>query len=503
MKKRILSIVLAICLVLSLVPTLAFAEDSVYVVAGSLELCGRTWDANPETSPDNIMEAQTDGTYQKVYTDVPVMNDYQFKVVGDSSNWYGIDGGDDNFTFNVKSVCDVTITFDPVTLKITVTGDGVQLPSGFNIESMRAVGNGDGNWLNGVSWNPSADENLMTEVSSGVYEITYTDLEAYNDYQVKFAANGSWFNCWGGAYAGSGVESDAVYNSSLNITFEVPEDNTDVTIRLDLTDFDYATKTGAKFTITIGGETPSVAETTEPSVSAYATKAKLMDDTFAPDEDGYDTNIGKLAFGVDEDGRVQNWYILGKDTGVNGDNTVIFADSSITFGYFENGKDEIKTETILWNNCQYTGVSPSQVYPNHYGASDIRYGLNVIAHEESRFTPAEQGLMNATKVTTVDTLNNSNYTTTDRLYLLHGDEDEYRVWAGSNNQIPLANESYWNSGDDFWLRTPSVDEFTDVIGAVPGDYTTAHVVNDDGTCARPASNLNLTNVLFSSAVTEE
>ncbi|MGN0458542.1 MAG: chitobiase/beta-hexosaminidase C-terminal domain-containing protein [Eubacterium sp.] len=506
MKKRILSIVLAICLVLSLVPTMAFAEDSVYVVAGSAELCGSMW--NPSDS-DNVMAKQADGTYQKVYTDVAVMDGYQFKVVENSlvseQTWHGLDNGD-NVTFNVKSVCDVTITFDPATLKIIVTGDGVQLPSGLNIESMRVVGNGDPadpNWLNGVSWDHSADENLMTEVSSGVYEITYTDLEAYDNYQVKFVANGSWSNNWGGVYTGSGVESDAVYNSSDNITFEVLEDNTDVTIRFNLTDFDYSTKTGAKFTITIGGEIPSVAETTEPSVSVYAAKSQLMDDTFAPDEDGYDTNIGKLAFGINQDGRVQNWYILGKDTGVDGDNTVIFADGSITFGYFENNRDEIKTDTILWNNCQYTGVSPSQVYPNHYGASDIRYGLNVIAYEESRFTPAEQGLMNATKVTTVDTLNNSNYTTTDRLYLLHGDEDEYRIWAGSNNQIPLANESYWNSGDDFWLRTPSVDEYTDVIGAVPGDLTNAHVVNDDGTCARPASNLNLTNVLFSSAVTEK
>ena len=61
---------------------------------------------------------------------------------------------------------------------------------------MRAVGNGGGNWLKGVPWAPDSDENLMTEVSPKVYEITYTNVDAnvdsFEGYQVKFAANGSW-----------------------------------------------------------------------------------------------------------------------------------------------------------------------------------------------------------------------------------------------------------------------------------------------------------------------
>lgn len=41
---------------------------------------------------------------------------------------------------------------------------------------------------------------------------------------------------------------------------------------------------------------------TEPSVSAYATKAQLMDDTFAPNTDGTAANIGKLVFGKNSSG---------------------------------------------------------------------------------------------------------------------------------------------------------------------------------------------------------
>ena len=219
MKKRMLSILITLCMVLLLVPTTAFAEDSVYVVAGVSELCGTYWDGSPETSTDNIMEAQTDGTYKKVYTNVAVMNNYQFKIVENfadgTQNWIGIGIDDnDNFTFSVVSVCDVTIIFDPETFKITVMGAGVEIPTELNVQSMRAVGNGDGNWLNSVSWDPASDSNLMTEVSPKVYEITYTDLGEFDNYQVKFAANGSWADNWGGVYQGSGVESDAEYNSN-------------------------------------------------------------------------------------------------------------------------------------------------------------------------------------------------------------------------------------------------------------------------------------------------
>lgn len=44
--------------------------------------------------------------------------------------------------------------------------------------------------MNGVTYNPDAAENKMTEVTDGVYEITYTDVERWDNYQFKFTANG-------------------------------------------------------------------------------------------------------------------------------------------------------------------------------------------------------------------------------------------------------------------------------------------------------------------------
>ena len=280
MFKKAISLLLSLMLIVTslsvTIISVSAADGSVYKVAGSDELTGDgpDWQPSAELSPSNVMTAKEDGTYEKVYTDVQVGNSYAIKVVENTAdgnfNWYGIDGGEDNFIFNVTSVCDVTVTFDPATLKITVTGEGVEVPTGFEVESVRAVGNGDGNWINGVAWDPAADDNLMTEVEPNVYEITYTDLDAFDNYQVKFAANGSWQPAnWGGTYEGSGVESEAVFsNNSANIVVEVPYELADVTLRLDLTNFDYASKSGAKFTVTVtdktGGE-PTEAPTDEPT----------------------------------------------------------------------------------------------------------------------------------------------------------------------------------------------------------------------------------------------
>lgn len=187
---------------------------------------------------------------------------------------------------------------------------------------------------------------------------------------------------------------------------------------------------------------------TEPSVTAYATKDQLMT-AFTPDANGTATTIGRLVFGKNSSGNAQEWYILGKDSGVSGDNnTIIFATSPIATGRkFEDDWRNNKTEQNLWSDCNYNGTSITEVYPNHYGASDLRGELQSMASNTSYFTTAEQGLMNATTVTTKDTKNNSvTYTTTDKLYALQGDYNAQYLWAGSSDSTVLAMSSFWNSG---------------------------------------------------------
>ena len=122
-----------------------------------------------------------------------------------------------------------------------------------------------------------------------------------------------------------------------------------------------------------------------PSVSAYATKAQLMGNTFAPNADGTANRIGKLVFGKNSDGNAQEWYILGKDTGVSGDNTIIFAASPIaTNQVFED--DRVSNKSFVPSYGVYES-NPVDVYPNHYGASDLRTVLQGM--ESSNFTAAE------------------------------------------------------------------------------------------------------------------
>ena len=86
-----------------------------------------------------------------------------------------MDGTDLNYDFMLTKDCDVTVTYNPQTGEINVYGDGV-IPPVYNISYMTAVGAGQGNFLNGITWDPAAAENRMTEVKPGVYEITYEDL---------------------------------------------------------------------------------------------------------------------------------------------------------------------------------------------------------------------------------------------------------------------------------------------------------------------------------------
>ena len=252
-------------------PTTAPAPaGSTYVVAGSEELCGVLWKGSPEEAPENVMTANGDGTYTKVFNDVQIADSLQIKVVENTAdggqNWIG-DEGDNNITFNVVAACDVTVTYDSNTRKITVSGDGVQIVSDIEIKSMHAVGNGDPDdesWLNGVAWDPTANE--MEQVADKVYEITYHNVPKFDNYQVKFAANGKWADSWGGAEENftpeSGVAFDAVYNGE-NLTVNVPYELADVTLRIDLSNFNYATKLGAVATVTVtdASQVPSTVPT--------------------------------------------------------------------------------------------------------------------------------------------------------------------------------------------------------------------------------------------------
>lgn len=122
------------------------------------------------------------------------------------------------------------------------------------ISTMTVVGNGEDHWLNDEWWDVTAESNSMNEIAKRVYEITYHNIPKNNNYIVKFVANHSYVDHWGSAtdefIAESGVEFNSAYFGEY-IRFNVPYDCADVTLKLDLTNFNYSSKLGAVAKVTV------------------------------------------------------------------------------------------------------------------------------------------------------------------------------------------------------------------------------------------------------------
>ena len=214
-------------------PTTAAPAEDVYVLAGSSDWLSVGWDPAVDAY---VMEKQEDGTYAITVPEVEAgENNYAVKVVkfvgGDEAQkeWYGVNGGNLNYDFMVKTACDVKVTFNPETKEITVTGIGVSDPE-YPINKLVAVGSGQ----NGL----------------------FDEVGANAEYQVKFAANGSWGMNWGlvkGTEAAINTPNPAQYNAEDNIVFtpESEDEYVKVTLILDLSAWDKVTKEGATYTIKV------------------------------------------------------------------------------------------------------------------------------------------------------------------------------------------------------------------------------------------------------------
>lgn len=279
---------------------------------------------------------------------------------------------------------------------------------------------------------------------------------------------------------------------------------------------------------------------TTPSVTTFATKEELKTRF---DCDGVDDTVGILRFGKNAYGGSQTWYIVGTDSDVTGDNIVLFAAEPIfgtsesdgtTIGgqRFSDDRGDTPYDYMTEWGCQYPdNQPPKQVYSNHYGGSELRAKLQEIAKSESYFTKAEQSLMNATPVQTLDTLNNNViYTTTDKLYALsiwdvnacpaiyyeYGKvvnefTEPEKIYAGSRNDIVISTKKYSGTTpvNSYWLRSPVTNVYRrDWVTDRQTYYYVALVTNNQlintyicsvKRVVKPAANLNLTNVLFASA----
>ena len=243
------------------------------------------------------------------------------------------------------------------------------------------------------------------------------------------------------------------------------------------------------------------AATSEPSVTAYATKQQMMDGTSAS---------SVLAFGKNRAKETQKWYILGPDKSIKGDNTVIFTVQDGIIPLTRPINDACKYSTTI-NDRAYkdrygtypTGKEPTTVPCNHYGASTLRAELNKIASDTACFSTAQQNLLNTTTITTttyrLDRVDYT-YTNSDKLYApVFNPSYEKLIRIGSKDQIWISTQVYWDSQNPTWTRS-AVKNYGDHVYAVSRTLNSKGYLKDQLIKAgSAASNLNLTDVLFASS----
>lgn len=246
-------------------------------------------------------------------------------------------------------------------------------------------------------------------------------------------------------------------------------------------------------------------ENQSPTKEQFSTVEELKNyDT--NDNDGV-KNPAKVYFGNNN----QQWWISGSQS--NDSITLFSANSMRDDVQFESNYMDNKTYDDKWN-CTYPDREPAEVFPNHYGASYIR-NVTLKEMEASFFTSSEQALINETTIYTDDTKNNSVYSTTDKLYLAYGDqEDDKHITVGKNSANDLngglrIDPSYWGKSvlELFWIRSPFVsnddpNDGSSVLTAWPSKnnpaFNGARTSNVEK--IRPAFELNSSTILFASAV---
>ena len=351
--------------------------DAVYTVAGSSAAIfnGTAWDAS-NTANDMTFNDAT-GLYEITYPDVQPEDAIQLKVVKD----HGWDESypEQNVSFNVKSVCDVKVTYNPTNNEVKVEGKGVTFDDDLKPYSIIAVGNGEDTYLNGANWDPCDPANALTEVADGVWEMTMEDIYAFDNYQIKFAVNSvdeegnPTSNPWAHNFGSEeetqypvNTELDAFYNGQ-NCIFEVEEDGSTVKLQLDLRNFDFATKTGAKMTVTVTAPEPEptsepvVTEepTTTPAPAGDSLTVNATSNLFKPDQATYYYNSVE---GVPETVTVTYYMDVDKALQLQAIQFGIFYDPEyLTFDPDKNGFYDEDIEEYDYN----------QMFPVANGVGDV------------------------------------------------------------------------------------------------------------------------------------
>lgn len=314
--KKLLAIVLCLALCMGALAITASAEGTTYYVAGTKALCGSEWSCN---DANNAMTDNGDGTHSITYKDVPA-GSHAFKITDGTwdNSWNG-NVATPNYELYLETECDVTITFNTSDKSISVDA------SGAGTLRIEVVGiRGDSDKLAAVNWDNDVTMTETSDAGYGIWEYTFKNVPANSYPEIKFTTNNDWavnFGCEDSSVgATSGTAHNAVCDGS-NIWFEVKE-LSDVHVKLDLSNFDADTKTGATYTITV---TPASADDdgdtgsdTEPANTIKVHAKVPADWTEASAYVWVDGANGEIAWpGTAMEKGADGWYTLEIPSGVD------------------------------------------------------------------------------------------------------------------------------------------------------------------------------------------
>ena len=176
------------------------------------------------------------------------------------------------------------------------------------------------------------------------------------------------------------------------------------------------------------------------------------------------------------------WLLVGSE---DENSAVLYSEKPIISAKNLDGNSDSRFQ-IDTNNKKYTPEANSgypstaeiDVYPNHWGASNLRGQLNALFNSSNWFTTGEKACMTPSKITTSDHKNKDtegdyiDYTTSDVLYATRLKASDYSsgarsaVTAGESDSF-MINKAYWEASS--WLRSPYPYSNDYALVAVPGD----------------------------------
>lgn len=284
----------------------------VYAVSQNSDALGGMYPHNNPYPYSGEMTLGEDGVYTVTFKDVEPEEDIKIDIVdehlGGFTGFYGF-----NYCpIDVVKKCDVTVHYIPglEEAKIWATGDGVVIRNKPVIDKLFIRGD----WTDF----DYSEDNKMTQVDDYVYQLKVENMTNDEEHNFIFLnRQDDFLDFWCNYFeyeAEVGVEHEAfgypIDYGFMMIPFKAPYKHSNVTFTLDLTDYDYVTKLGAKFRIDatdMRGDINGDGEVTIQDVTEL--QKSLAEMTFLNDNQNISSDVNEDGFATITDATLMQKYI--------------------------------------------------------------------------------------------------------------------------------------------------------------------------------------------------